>query len=71
MFIVTSRSELKKFNDRLNELYIKLKHKAKCSNCDKPNSNLKCSKCKLVFYCSKECQVKDWSTHKLLCKDQL
>ncbi|SMY29443.1 unnamed protein product [Zymoseptoria tritici ST99CH_1A5] len=27
-----------------------------------------CAKCKSRYYCSKECQVKDWSTHKKACK---
>jgi hypothetical protein len=25
-----------------------------------------CSKCKSIFYCSKECQVADWPRHKKL-----
>ena len=29
---------------------------------------LKCGKCKIVRYCSKECQKVHWSTHKLTCK---
>jgi len=29
-----------------------------------------CSRCKSVSYCSKECQVKDWKDHKLVCKQQ-
>lgn len=28
-----------------------------------------CKSCKLVRYCSIECQKKDWGIHKLLCKD--
>lgn len=27
-----------------------------------------CARCKKVFYCSRECQTKDWKTHKLECK---
>jgi hypothetical protein len=28
----------------------------------------KCSKCKLVHYCSRECQSRDWCSHKKLCQ---
>eukprot|EP00931_Biecheleriopsis_adriatica_P073787 TRINITY_DN48007_c0_g1_i1.p1 TRINITY_DN48007_c0_g1~~TRINITY_DN48007_c0_g1_i1.p1 ORF type:complete len:987 (-),score=166.43 TRINITY_DN48007_c0_g1_i1:47-2764(-) len=28
----------------------------------------KCSRCLRVYYCSKECQVKDWENHKTICK---
>lgn len=29
---------------------------------------LRCSKCKLAHYCSKECQSASWSTHKKVCR---
>jgi hypothetical protein len=29
---------------------------------------MKCSRCKLRAYCSKECQTADWSLHKAPCK---
>lgn len=35
--------------------------------CGKIISFKKCSRCKEVFYCSKECQKCDWKTHKLQC----
>lgn len=39
-----------------------------CQHCRKINSCLKCSNCKVVFYCSKGCQKADWSKHKKPCR---
>ncbi|KAJ3256722.1 hypothetical protein HK103_005217 [Boothiomyces macroporosus] len=43
-----------------------------CLNCQLCNTkqlgNKKCGKCLLVAYCSRECQVADWKTHKVKCK---
>ncbi|XP_058127392.1 zinc finger MYND domain-containing protein 10 homolog [Anopheles ziemanni] len=37
-----------------------------CGNCGAPAAK-KCSKCLLVFYCSRDCQVQNWPEHKELC----
>ncbi|XP_066282136.1 uncharacterized protein [Branchiostoma lanceolatum] len=42
-----------------------------CSWCNSPGTNLKrCARCHVKFYCSKECQAKDWKEggHKHECK---
>ncbi len=40
-----------------------------CSNCKRPKLDTKrCTGCKKVWYCSKECQKKDWKLHKNKCK---
>lgn len=40
----------------------------KCESCGVEQENLKrCSVCKAVYYCSKECQNKAWPQHKLIC----
>lgn len=43
-----------------------------CSTCHKPQSELgdelkHCARCRSARYCSKECQKKDWKTHKRSC----
>jgi hypothetical protein len=38
-----------------------------CSQCSKENAGSQCGACKIVSYCSKECQKEHWSTHKQEC----
>ena len=38
-----------------------------CGQCGQKSSSC-CSRCQLVSYCSRECQKKDWKTHKKVCK---
>ena len=38
-----------------------------CANCN-AMATKKCASCKLVVYCSKECQKKHWPVHKTVCK---
>ena len=39
-----------------------------CSRCTKAGSK-RCVKCRVVYYCSKECQIANWSSHKSRCKE--
>lgn len=39
----------------------------KCASCGKVATQ-RCSKCKNQWYCSRECQVKQWKAHKPLCE---
>jgi len=43
---------------------------SQCVVCNN-STHLKCSKCKMVHYCSRECQVKDFPNHKKVCEDPL
>ena len=41
----------------------------KCTYCEQMHANLKkCGRCGKVQYCGKECQIKDWKEHKIVCK---
>lgn len=40
----------------------------KCGHCGATENLMKCTKCSAAAYCSKKCQVSDWSTHKFICK---
>ena len=40
-----------------------------CGNCSKERGQFpRCTGCKYVRYCSKNCQVEDWPWHKQLCQ---
>lgn len=45
----------------------------RCMCCEKKPSDdidvvlFRCSRCKRVAYCSKQCQAKDWKVHKQFC----
>jgi hypothetical protein len=38
-----------------------------CKFCSKKDAGKKCGNCMSVWYCSRECQAKDWSEHKKVC----
>ncbi|XP_076071147.1 uncharacterized protein LOC143042625 isoform X2 [Mytilus galloprovincialis] len=41
----------------------------KCNVCKTKNQIMKrCTRCHSVFYCSKECQISDWKTHRQICQ---
>jgi len=44
--------------------------KLPCLSHGGPKKLSKCGRCLLVYYCSRECQLADWKTHKVLCKDK-
>ena len=54
------RKNIKKFEIDANNHH--------CSLCDKEKCTKHCSVCKTTYYCSQECQLKDWPTHKTSCK---
>lgn len=39
----------------------------KCEECGDP-ATMRCSKCKLAWYCSRDCQLRQWKKHKPICK---
>lgn len=61
------------YMDYIHPSYFKSTEKEEiaCNYCKKPQGTTKldmCSACKKVYYCSKDCQVKDWkSGHKTQC----
>ncbi|KAI0129928.1 hypothetical protein BJ170DRAFT_720002 [Xylariales sp. AK1849] len=67
-----SRNQLKShFNGFLSEYTPDVEDievRNRCIVCDKPGKD-RCGKCNEARYCSRECQVKDWSYHKVLCKN--
>jgi hypothetical protein len=62
--------EFKKIHNVSNEV----EDEVECTRClgcnalDKDKIFKKCGRCKLAFFCSKECQKKTWKTHKFDCR---
>lgn len=60
----------KKLNDAYNTDYLaSLENNDEenlCGNCNK-KADKKCSKCEVVYYCCRECQVENWPVHKNQC----
>ena len=59
------KKEIKKASAKVNCL--------ECSHCYKTGTLkdvqfMRCSKCKVTTYCSRECQVANWKIHKIHCK---
>jgi len=42
-------------------------YEEKCCGMCKKTASLRCSKCKAIYYCSQEHQIKHWKEHKKLC----
>ena len=42
-----------------------------CEFCGAVNNLLRCARCKSVFYCSKDHQLKHWKKHKSVCKEHI
>ena len=51
-----------KIKDKIEELKLSLPI---CKVCEK-DTTTKCGLCKLVHYCSKECQTSDWHYHRAI-----
>ena len=45
---------------------VELKDCGQCQVCGSVTSK-RCARCKSVWYCKKECQIKNWGCHKLTC----
>ena len=45
-----------------------LKIRKTCPVCEEDNCEQRCSRCFSVFYCSRECQLKHFPRHKVICK---
>lgn len=41
-----------------------------CQNCGETGASSRCSLCKEVYYCSRQCQRTHWPSHKLDCKSE-
>ena len=43
-----------------------------CASCGKMAKKMsRCTKCKMSYYCNRECQKKNWKLHKRICKNDI
>lgn len=71
-FFTNDEKAIKEDMDRIMKLYNsdvfeQFMEDPKCANCGKVATQ-RCSKCKNQWYCSRECQIKQWKAHKPLCE---
>lgn len=71
-FFTQDEQSVKEDMDRIMKLYNsdvfeQFLEDPKCANCGKVATQ-RCSKCKNQWYCSRECQLKQWKAHKALCE---
>lgn len=68
-FLIKTTANAWPYDDKRRvDIYI-FSPKPMCNNCQKrPDTLLKCSSCKSVEYCSRECQKAHWPVHKVVCK---
>merc|ERR1711871_1218142 len=64
IFVKETKEELERLKDMIQ---IPRLPEPDCVVCGK-ESQIRCSKCKEEFYCSRECQVAHWGKHKKMCK---
>ena len=50
-----------------SDVFDQFMEEPKCAVCGEA-AKQRCSKCKGVWYCSRECQLKNWKEHKKMCK---
>jgi len=70
--LICSSIECKAFAVRQSRKEAKLADDISCYRCgrsDKEKILSKCSNCKRAYYCSRDCQLAHWKSHKAICKE--
>jgi hypothetical protein len=52
---------------KLGESHPVARAKGVCHACSSKGNLLRCSRCRNVYYCSRDCQVANWKAHKTIC----
>lgn len=71
-FFSANAESAKEDLDRIMSLYSsdvfeEFMEEPKCEECGDPATQ-RCSKCKVAWYCSRDCQLRQWKKHKAICK---
>lgn len=66
ILVITEATDRGLLHKSVSKLICQLKVLVNCFVCHKL-TKVQCAKCKSVYYCSQDCQRKDWSKHRLTC----
>ena len=61
----------RRYSDAEQREHMSVGSTTQCNFCNKPKQAaplLRCSRCKAIWYCNKDCQRQDWRRHKPECK---
>ncbi|CBZ54088.1 putative zinc finger MYND domain-containing protein [Neospora caninum Liverpool] len=67
VFSKTQKDDLSRLSNSMMSLPLDSVTSRRCRTCGR-HADQRCAKCKVEWYCSRECQISDWRSHKEVCR---